>query len=307
MTSNSAQRLELLRQLARPSAPRLTACLALALLGTWLTIWRPFSSPEPPVEPAFLEMQTRTAVDCHFGLMIDNGHGWMAAGRFPVAASAEARIVAIPVKPGQVEKVGIVVSPPCALDIGSSRIRTQARILKELPPPMVELGRSELSINGAFLHVQPMPDPAGQMALAWKTSVSIESGYEPGALEILLPLAGFFGAAFGAMAWIEHRRRGKQWDLAGWKDTRFARWSAAHPRLLLLGIVTAAVLVSCYPMVFFGKSLVSPNNNVSLFYPSMPTVPGAPRETLREPPTKCLFRLNLVRSAALIHHLLGAR
>jgi hypothetical protein len=55
-------------------------------------------------------------------------------------------------------------------------------------------------------------------------------------------------------------------------------WSGAeaHPQRAVLAVATLAVLLSCYPVVFFGRSFVSPNNHshTYLLYGEMPTVPG---------------------------------
>lgn len=62
-----------------------------------------------------------------------------------------------------------------------------------------------------------------------------------------------------------------------------ARWlgsliafGGAHPRRLLCASAAVAVILSCYPVVFLGKSFVSPNNHSHTFllYGEMPTVPG---------------------------------
>src|SRR5580704_2580404 len=53
-----------------------------------------------------------------------------------------------------------------------------------------------------------------------------------------------------------------------------------HPRWLLLIATVASVLVNCYPIVFCGRSFVSPNNGApnnggnSLLYDTTPTLPG---------------------------------
>jgi len=53
-------------------------------------------------------------------------------------------------------------------------------------------------------------------------------------------------------------------------------WGRTHPRQLLLAAAAVSVILSCYPIVFFGKSFVSPNNHSHTFllYGEMPTVPG---------------------------------
>lgn len=52
-------------------------------------------------------------------------------------------------------------------------------------------------------------------------------------------------------------------------------WATAHPQQAVLAVAALSVILSCYPVVFFGKSFLSPNNGpTSLLYSEMPTVPG---------------------------------
>src|SRR5882672_8903484 len=50
----------------------------------------------------------------------------------------------------------------------------------------------------------------------------------------------------------------------------------AHPGPAIVGAALLAVVVSCYPVVFFGKSFVSPNfsDGTFLLYENFPTLPG---------------------------------
>jgi len=56
-----------------------------------------------------------------------------------------------------------------------------------------------------------------------------------------------------------------------------ATWGSAHPLQFLLLTAALAVAASCYPIVFLGKSFLSPNNHshTYLLYGGMPTVPGS--------------------------------
>jgi hypothetical protein len=52
-------------------------------------------------------------------------------------------------------------------------------------------------------------------------------------------------------------------------------WATAHPQQAVLVVAALSVILSCYPVVFFGKSFLSPNNSHNfLLYSEMPTVPG---------------------------------
>lgn len=51
-------------------------------------------------------------------------------------------------------------------------------------------------------------------------------------------------------------------------------WVSDHPKSSIVGMAIFAVVLSCYPVVFFGKSFVSPNNGTVLLYEAFPTVWG---------------------------------
>ena len=56
-----------------------------------------------------------------------------------------------------------------------------------------------------------------------------------------------------------------------------------RPVLTLLATAAAAVAVSCYPVIFAGKSFVSPANGVLCLYADFPTVPGQPAGPAENP------------------------
>jgi hypothetical protein len=56
--------------------------------------------------------------------------------------------------------------------------------------------------------------------------------------------------------------------------SRFAAWIQLHPGRALLLVAVISTVISCYPVVFLGKSFVSPNNGVLLLYDRLPTFPG---------------------------------
>ena len=61
--------------------------------------------------------------------------------------------------------------------------------------------------------------------------------------------------------------------LAG-RWSRFLDWSRRNPRKVLLLVAITATLVNCHPVVFFGKSFISPNNGALYLYDRLPTLPG---------------------------------
>jgi hypothetical protein len=66
--------------------------------------------------------------------------------------------------------------------------------------------------------------------------------------------------------------KGAQWTT---RCQRLALWATEHPYLAIFGMAIFASVLSSYPVVFFGKSFVSPNNGIAfLLYDRYPTLPG---------------------------------
>lgn len=56
---------------------------------------------------------------------------------------------------------------------------------------------------------------------------------------------------------------------------RFWRSVRLHPRAALFIVALSAVALSCFPVIFCGKSFLSPDNGLQLLYETFPAVPGA--------------------------------
>jgi hypothetical protein len=60
-------------------------------------------------------------------------------------------------------------------------------------------------------------------------------------------------------------------------------WVRIHPRRAILIAAIFSVIISCFPVVFFGKSFISPDNGAQLLYEKFPTVPGAQGGRIENP------------------------
>lgn len=64
--------------------------------------------------------------------------------------------------------------------------------------------------------------------------------------------------------------------VAWWRQAaRLLRWAHRRPRTAILAVAVVSVTVSCFPVIFCGKSFVSPDNGMQLLYERFPTTPGA--------------------------------
>jgi len=62
-----------------------------------------------------------------------------------------------------------------------------------------------------------------------------------------------------------------------------AAFCRRRPRSAITVTAVLSVLSALHPVVFCGKSFISPNNGMQIFYTTNPTVPGAPRELEENP------------------------
>ena len=55
---------------------------------------------------------------------------------------------------------------------------------------------------------------------------------------------------------------------------RFSEWTAQHPVLAILLVSLLAVVINCYPVIFCGRSFVSPTSVGPMVYSWWPPLPG---------------------------------
>ncbi len=56
---------------------------------------------------------------------------------------------------------------------------------------------------------------------------------------------------------------------------RLLHWAHRRPRTAIFAVAVVSVAISCFPVIFCGKSFVSPDNGLQLLYEKWPTMPGA--------------------------------
>jgi hypothetical protein len=56
---------------------------------------------------------------------------------------------------------------------------------------------------------------------------------------------------------------------------RLMHWAHRRPRTAILAVAVVSATISCFPVIFCGKSFVSPDNGLQLLYEKWPTMPGA--------------------------------
>lgn len=130
------------------------------------------------------------------------------------------------------------------------------------------------SVEGDRMTIVTTPgadDPILRLPLAHRLDL------EPPLSAELLPALWIYLWTFGVIAvltvallLVPARRR------ALWGEAIVRAWRrlAARPRTLLALVAAVAVITSCYPVVFLGRSFVTPNYGTPLLYDHYPTLPG---------------------------------
>jgi hypothetical protein len=271
-----------LRHRMKLHRPHLLAAALFALLLTWLIVWRPFSA-ERPSEQYFLELKAAAPVPASINVKLDEGHGvaFEALADFRSANDPQTLFARLP--PGRIRSVQITVFSAPGLAVTGARIRTrEGTLLAEIPRTAFKAGEGTTEL------VRPEatgfgPTEKGARSFTFdltpKSPIYIPSGNEPWAIEVL---AIFFVAAailYALFARIDHARLAPLQR----KGARAVEIARSRPVLTLAVIAIAAGLLASYPVVFFGKSFLSPNHYTTLLYADQPAVPGAPIEPQESP------------------------
>ncbi len=156
-----------------------------------------------------------------------------------------------------------------------------ARIVSNRRGPLVSFSAAELGTLkgiasrddlGATLKLQTGVDasllltPAAPLGFKDKT-FRYRRALGPFAIAFVLVLVLYAAAGSGAGA-----RAG----------SRALEWARAHPRRAVAAAATLAVLLQCHPVIFFGKSFVSPDNATLLLYDTYPVLPGYDSKELED-------------------------
>ncbi len=258
------------------SPPRLLTAVLLGGLLTWLLAWRPFSA-DTPAQRYLFEMVSNAPVTGGLLLKIDEGHGFatsVSGGR----KASEPNSLFAELPPGRVRKMQALVYEMPSLEVARMRIRTiEGELFAEIPWSQVAALPGTAAQKGeaavTLTKTQSASDHCG-LEIDFPETIFIPSGNEPWAVEA----AGMFALLSGLLYFILLRLPA---GLSARVEPKLAALTATaqrRPILTLVGVALGATILNCHPLLFCGKSLVSPNNQsdlVPLLYSTQPTVPGA--------------------------------
>lgn len=264
------------------SRPHLLAAALFAALLTWLIAWRPFSA-ETPSEQYFFELTAAAPVPASVNVKLDEGHGpaFEALADFRNASDPKMLLARLP--PGRIRSLQVTVFSAPGLAVTGVRVRAKDGALwAEIPRDALKAGEGTVEL------VRPeatgfSPAEKGARSFTFditpKAPIDIPSGNEPWVIEVLAIFALATAILYAVSTRLEPTR------LARFQSTclRCAEAAQTRPVLTLIAIAIATGVLACYPVVFFGKSFISPNHYTTLLYADQPAVPGAPIEPQESP------------------------
>lgn len=257
--------------------------LVLAVVATVLICWNPFGSP-PQAACFHVSLKSNSAGEAKLDADID---GFGLGMRPPVSASVEGGQQVNQLRfefiAGQV--CSLLFTPldrPGAVEIQRCWLATPAgRMIAEIPPATLwrsEEDYAEERSDGA-LRLRSRPTTALQPVMFQPpTPLNVAIETPPSAGKIAAVGAVFlFGFLLISLA-LDRQRKPLL------RSAEAARaWAAARPRRTILIAALVAVAICTFPVIFGGKSFVSPDNGVRLLYENFPTVPGAQGGRMENP------------------------
>ncbi len=222
----------------------------------------------------FLEITATTTAPGAAQIFYDLGRGFNAEDSTAVAFPAGAKPVTLrfDLPPGSYR--GLRFDPidrDAVVTLANARVVDKAgTILLPLAPDQFHVLQQVALLNtrGSVLEIHPTPgasDPS--LAITLREPFRLRAQI----VSLILASAGVFSAAFlGFLAMCALPIR----HIAASRLGKIIPWSQSHPgRAIALGSLLA-VVVQCHPVIFFGKSFVSPDHGGALLYDHFPVLPG---------------------------------
>ena len=263
--------------------PALAASALLALIVTLLAEFHPFSAPDPAVGGYRIQLALSSPKPIRMELHPDTEAGMMNAftQELRVTSQDGPQIIEAVLPNVDIYGVGLV----WAQDVGPLRF-SGARILAPDGVPIRFLPPEYFGYEGpardldSGTGVKFAGEDFEKPFLSTKFP-TLPARQAPG--RSLFAAAGVFSVLF-ALLFL-----GSTWLPAGVVQpsvrvaSRIRKIGIRHPRAAIAFAGMVSVLIACHPVLFFGKSFVSPNNGHQIFYDTVPTVAGAPFEPTENP------------------------
>ena len=254
----------------------LPASVLIAVLLTVLFGWRPFSPSEDWV---WVEVPVRSSQEGFSLLSSASGPELRNRATSDCKVIAGSQTLQHRLPAGTFSQLWfIVVDGPAKVSLGRARVLSQdGDVLWEAPPEawQFERGFEPKTLASGWTD-------AGSEATAPRCILSLGKGmtFESGratSVGGLLAIAGTLTLLLIAVGNVWEKPLG-----AAWQRVLAIRWAGARPVWALSIVAALAVMLACFPVVFLGKSFLSPSTGGHGIYGKSPPIPGIPTAKTEE-------------------------
>ena len=270
-----------LRRVSGGIRAHVVAGIVFAILCIVLVNVRPFSPWYPPGATVDFVAEIASPADgtMQIGKAIYGGISLLPSGRVQVAKSETPSTVRMKVR---VEDCDALLFQPLVsggmMELRHPRIEdATGRVLHRYAVERVKPMAREIigSLGDGTMKLRLVPGI--EMLFEMERPLGVPGDLWPGWGVVLVE---FFTAAIlfgGLCALLARRFAGAGARLA----EKFAAWASARPKTALFCAALAGVLITCHPMIFLGRSFVSPNNGARALYGGFPSLPGAKKAVVK--------------------------
>ena len=258
---------------------RIINALLVGGFAAWLLAWKPFSD-DIPADPCQLELTVASPAAATLRLRIDEGHGYphllpsLSVRIPPLPVPSTFRL---PIPPGRIRGLQLNVSETPSLAVHSARLCTTSDRTLAVFPAGTFRPAADASATVDKETVVLRPAQAGGRAFGFelvpRSPIIVASGNEPSLGKAFWSWLAASAVIFMVSTLLSGRLGGAQ---RAWQELK--GMAQRRPRLALAIIALAGAVASSYPVVFLGKSFVSPNSEAYLLYFRYPTLPDAQPE-----------------------------
>jgi hypothetical protein len=226
-------------------------------------------------QPFALEAKLSSTTAGSVQLFYDSGSGFSeaASSHFAVPKGGDWVVCRLPIPRGRFRALRLdPMDHPGAITIESLRIVGRGnRVVRNIALSELRAAYQIRTLHQRDNRLEVVTaadanDP--QLVLSFNAPLTI-GGTWGDLLADVVPLAGSVFAALATLLFVLDRLRSI-------RETALSviRWSVARPSRAITLVGGLAVILNAYPVVFLGKSFVSPNLGAPLLYDAFPTLPG---------------------------------
>lgn len=259
----------------RFSAPLASALLAFLL--TLLSVYRPFSAPDcwTPMHVLHLELSAPKPLTIKMHPSTEAGLMNGFTKDFQAGGTGAIEKIDVPLPNVELSGMGLLWKTGAGpLRLHYASVRTlDGKTVREIPFELCTYRGSKKDIEWPLNAVRPELVFEQPFFSARFPDLAAVDPHPVTRTRAVLTFAICFAVLLGCTRLLASSR-------GRWRSipTLVTAFCGRRPRAAIAIAAVLAVVFACFPVIFFGKSFISPNNGMQMVYNANPTIAGAPLE-----------------------------